>query len=92
MSVRRAQQEVDSREFSEWLAYDRLDPIGGERLDLNTALIVSAIMNSNRSKGPSIKPSEVMLDFTKSARRPSADEIRHKMLAAIGHRIVRSKD
>lgn len=30
MSVRRAQQEIDSREFAEWIAYHSLEPFGDE--------------------------------------------------------------
>lgn len=50
MSVRHAQREIDSHEFAEWLAYDRLEPIGPRRADLNAAIIAAAVFNARRSK------------------------------------------
>ena len=39
MSVRRAQEEISSTEFMEWIAYERLDPGDPERGDFRTANI-----------------------------------------------------
>lgn len=44
------------QEFMEWVAYDRLDPIGGYRQDLNTALL--AMMQSS---DPNAKLSDFIL-------------------------------
>ena len=38
---------MSSAEFSDWLAYDRVSPIGPERLDHLAALIAATIANSN---------------------------------------------
>ncbi len=38
-SVREAQKYISSREFAEWLAFDRTHPIGWERFDTAAALI-----------------------------------------------------
>ena len=46
MSVKRAQREIDSAEFAEWMAYDRLDPIGQWRDDLRMAILASTIANA----------------------------------------------
>ena len=37
MSVKQCQREIDSNEFSEWMAYDEISPIGDERLDILAA-------------------------------------------------------
>lgn len=64
MSVRRAQQEIDSREFAEWIAYEQIDPSGAERTDLNAGIIASTIANVWRGKGQkTLKPSDFMPDF-----------------------------
>ena len=34
---------MDSREFSEWLAYDRINPIGGRRIDYAAAIICQTV-------------------------------------------------
>ena len=48
MSVRRAQQEIDSREFAEWLAFMELEPFGPARDDLRAGTLAALIANVNR--------------------------------------------
>lgn len=50
MSVRQAQREISSAEFAEWMAYDRLDPIGPVRVDVAAGTIAAAVFNARRSK------------------------------------------
>lgn len=45
MSVKRAQREVDSREFTEWQAYWRLEPWGEGRADLRAGIVASTMAN-----------------------------------------------
>ena len=49
MSVRQAQLEITSNEFSEWIAFSNIEPFGEERADLRSAIIASTIANANRS-------------------------------------------
>jgi hypothetical protein len=46
MTVREAQERIDSREFAEWIAYDRMDPIGQDRADLRAALVSATVARS----------------------------------------------
>jgi len=48
---------MSSREFAEWVAYDRINPIGPERADWRAALIAWMIACAFRGKGrpPAIK-------------------------------------
>lgn len=55
MSVRRAQAEIDSREFTEWMAYATLQPFGDERADLRMALTDCLIANGLRALGGTTK-------------------------------------
>jgi hypothetical protein len=48
MSVRRAQVEIDSEEFTDWIAFFRMEPWGSEIADLRTGSVVSMIANTNR--------------------------------------------
>lgn len=47
MTVGRLMTELSEDELTEWLAYDKLDPIGAYRSDMQTALI--ALMQSGNS-------------------------------------------
>ena len=62
MSVQRCKEEVDSAEYSEWLAFDQLDPIGGDREDLRMGILAATIA---RSAHPSadVRPVDFMPDF-----------------------------
>ena len=69
MSVRRAQQEIDAREYASWVAYHRLDPFGNERADFHAALIAWTVASMMRSKGPAPK----FKDFSPAfAQKPTA--------------------
>lgn len=60
MSVARAQIEVSSAEFGEWIAFFSLEPFGDRIADLRAGEIASVIANVNRGKDtPPYKP----LDF-----------------------------
>jgi uncharacterized protein DUF4035 len=50
MSVKRCQQEIDSREFSAWLAYWQLEPWGEGRADLRAGIITSTMANIHRGR------------------------------------------
>ena len=51
MSVRRAQEEIDEDEFRWWMVYNRMSPIGRDRIDYGFAQVSSTIANVNRAKG-----------------------------------------
>ena len=40
MTVRQISDEMSADELMEWLAFDQLDPIGGQRQDLNFATLM----------------------------------------------------
>ena len=64
MSVKRAQREIDSREFSEWIAYSQLEPWGEGRADLRTGIVASTIANIWSSKEtPPFRPRDFMITF-----------------------------
>ena len=74
MSVRRAQEEISSREFAEWLAYNRLEPWGQERADLRAAIIAATVANCNR--GSDTRPfaaKDFMPDFSRPEGPDDAD-------------------
>jgi len=50
MSVREAQERIDSDEFTYWLAYNNLSPIGRERGDYQTALVAYTVASAHSGK------------------------------------------
>ncbi len=89
MSVAHAQAEIDSVEFSEWLAYSQVDPFGEERADLRAAIIASTVANSVRGKGQrSFTPEDFMPKWGNEQHiGQSVEEMKSKMRAAFGKRI-----
>jgi hypothetical protein len=51
MTVRQLLSNLDSRELTEWMAYDLIEPFGPWREDLRAGIISSTIANALRSKG-----------------------------------------
>jgi len=78
MSVYEAQHRISSREFAEWLAYDRFDPIGGLRDDARAGIIAATIANCNRGKGQrAFTAADFMPEYEGNAmtRKQTPDEI-----------------
>jgi hypothetical protein len=68
---------MSSHEFAEWLAFDRLDPIGAERADLRSAIVASVIANTARDERAHPQPytaAEFMLRFDEGAEPAETHE------------------
>ena len=53
MSVRRCQEEVDSREYAEWMGFYEIRPFGEEANDFRGAVAPWVNANIHRGKGSS---------------------------------------
>lgn len=71
MTVRELLARIDSRELSEWVAYEQITgPLGPERSDIHAGIIAATIANSNRGKGSKkAKPA----DFIPKWDKPKQD-------------------
>lgn len=49
-TIRELEARMDSREFSEWMAYYSIEPWGEDRADLRTGILASLTANINRKK------------------------------------------
>ena len=57
------------REFQRWIAFDRISPIGDERIDLLFGILVSTMVNLQpRKDGKTYRP----VDFMPYATKPDA--------------------
>ncbi len=99
MSVAEAQQRISSREFAEWVAYDRISPFGPERDDLRMGILASLIANVNRDakKHPKpYKPADFIPEFAKGEKPPQTTEDHLKIIemmnAAFGGKDERTKN
>ena len=61
-TVGELERTLTAREFAEWQAYDRLDPIGGYRGDLRAALIATAMAGGKLSDYMIIDPNPMTDD------------------------------
>ena len=72
MTVRELLNRIDSRELSEWVAYDTLEPIGSVRVDLAGAVVASTVANCHRGKD---QPAFTPMDFMLLQDRDVEDEV-----------------
>jgi hypothetical protein len=54
---------MDSRELSEWMAFDLVEPIGGRRSDYQAAIIASTVANANRGKGRVLQVNDFIPEY-----------------------------
>lgn len=76
--MKECQKWVDSKEFAEWMAFDRLSPIDGRRDDYNAAMIAATIAACFGGKNETLE--KHLLEWGKSAR-PGPLELEEKMMA-----------
>lgn len=80
MSIRRAQREIDSREFAEWVAEYRIEPWGEIRSDLRAGIVASAALAPYCKRGQEPRPIDLMPKFGKQATRPKQSEAEMKAI------------
>lgn len=69
-TVAELQSRMGQSEFMDWIAYYAVEPFGGVRGDVQTAILASLIANANRNpkKQPrAFKPAQFLPDWWKSA-------------------------
>lgn len=95
MSVRRCQQEVNSREFSEWIALERVEPWSQRRVDILFAQLVSEVRNALRDPKKHSEPfslSDVMLKWDLGCRMEEAEREGEEREPMLQEDIIRNKN
>jgi hypothetical protein len=54
---------ITSKQFSEWMAFDRIEPIGEERIERMLALVCAVIANCHRTKGRKWQVKDFLPDY-----------------------------
>ena len=68
---------MDSDEFTDWIAYERIDPFGNQRGDLQAATVTSMIYAAHRGKSDkALGPSDFMPDFGSKPQENVGDQVR----------------
>ena len=71
-----AKRRCTVREFAEWIAYDRLEPIGAVRDDIRMAILATVVARGAGSK--TAKPKDFMPKFD-GPDQQGIDEMRRNM-------------
>lgn len=80
MTVRRLLGELDSRELTEWMAYERVEPFGVVRDNLHAGVVAATVANANRSKSAKpFQPTDFLLEFGKRRDGPTAETMMAQM-------------
>lgn len=80
MTVRDAQRRIDSREFSEWQAFEIIEPFGPWRADAQAGIIASVVANTHRTRGKAFTPGDFMMKFDGEKKKPMTAEQQIAML------------
>ncbi|NBQ49118.1 MAG: DUF4035 domain-containing protein [Marivivens sp.] len=68
-----AKRRCTVREFAEWIAYDRIEPIGAVRDDIRMAILATVVARGAGSK--TAKPKDFMPDFSGGSVRQSPQDM-----------------
>lgn len=60
-SVERTKERCSSREFAAWVAYQRIEPLGFDRLEVMIAQLSALVANALRGKGRAYRISDFLL-------------------------------
>lgn len=87
---------IGSRELSEWMVYEQMEPFGDTLIDMHAAQIAYLLAETNRDtkkrKDP-FKPDEFSLRFREpKTQRQDARASLIKLASALGARVVRRGD
>jgi hypothetical protein len=74
---------MSAREFDQWIAYDRVEPIGEWRADIRNAMLMTLLANVHRD--PKRRPFKLdqFLPFVPK-HAPTADELEERFRAIVG--------
>lgn len=72
---------LSSSDIAEAMAYDRIDPFGNKRSDLQAGIVASVIANANRPKhGKAFTPQDFIARFDKAEK---TNEVQTQILEAL---------
>ena len=71
MTVGELMGRINSRELTEWSAYERVAGVlGPERDDLHAAMICASVTNAMKAKGPDAEPADFLPVWDEAERTP----------------------
>lgn len=87
------QRRITGREFREWLAYDRINPIGTvDRLESMLATLTALTYNVWRGRGQATrKPEDFLPRWRKKQRTPEEQEMAMQVWARLHNEGIRRR-
>ena len=79
MTLAEAQRRIDSREFTDWIAFNAIEPIGPQRYDVPIAMLCDVVARCNGAKNTKAQDFMPVFDG-----RQTTDEMRSQLTAAFG--------
>lgn len=85
MTVGELLDRIDSQEFTRWVAFDRISPIGGKRIDALAASICATVANAapHRKRGRAAKVSDYLIRWN---RPPQSTDAMRKIFRVVAER------
>jgi len=95
-TVRELLNRIDSRELSEWMLYEQMEPFGDTLTDMHASQLAYLLAETNRDtkkrKDP-FKPDDFSLRFREpKTQQQDARSSLLKLASALGAKVVRSGD
>lgn len=82
MSKRRAQAEITSEEFTEWIAYSLLEPFGERQADFRSGILAMVMANAHRGRGTApFKATDFMPDYAHHAASANPEQVKASLRA-----------
>lgn len=75
---------MSSKDISEAMAYEVLEPFEQYRGDLRAGIVASTIANVNSARGKSFTPSDFMPKFNRTKSRKSKSALATKIMEVFG--------
>lgn len=92
MSVARAQEEISSAAFADWIAYYSIDPWGGERSDNMLANLTAVVANVSGRLKQKVTPKDFLPKYGRPIKQSSSNiGARIKLFAQAQKEIARRK-
>ena len=90
-SVADAQRYISAREFAEWIAYDRMSPVGLERAEWGAAMLAAVFANAFRSsKQRAFSPADFLPQWDRQRKTP--EELEQAIMGSLKLQNVIRKD
>ena len=84
MTVWELMHRIDSRELTEWMAYDILHPLGAERLENAIGIVAHTVYTMLKAEGNDLTVSDFVVQHGKREEEQDVEAAARRMAAEFG--------